>query len=122
MAILPGLEVSFTELNRKKEIMRIETVDYAIWDCWPPATAGDYTNTPGAGARIMDVILNDFDGRSCQWSTAWRSGSKNKRLKDLVRELKVKGGEHVCELFARVQVIQDSMGDLSKRFGEMKLE
>ena len=48
--------------------------------------------------------------------------AENERSRDLVRELKVKCGEHVCELFQRVEAVENSMGDLNKKFSEMKLE
>ena len=100
------------------ESTRNETTKYTIWDCGLTATTGDHPNPTGSGTRDMDVcstILMDGAARDARHEAL---EAENERLRDTVRELKVKGGEHVCQLFTRVQAIENSIGDLSKRFGK----
>ena len=68
---------------------------------------------------VCSTILMDGADRDARLEAA---EAENDRLRETVRELKVQGGEHVCELFIRVQALEDSIGDLSKRFSSIKLE
>ena len=56
------------------------------------------------------------------WKWCENLEAENEYLRDSVRELKVLGGEHVSELFTRVQVIEEKIEDLSTVFSRMKLE
>ena len=63
----------------------------------------------------MDGVLNDLMDGAARDQRHKALEAENERLRDTVKELKVKGGEHVCELFARVQTIKDSMSEPNNR-------
>ena len=60
---------------------------------------------------VCSTILMDGAARDARHEAL---EAENERLRDTVWELKVKRGEHVCELFSRVQAIEDSMGELKE--------
>ena len=64
--------------------------------------------------KLCDSILRDAETIEQQIDNF---EAENEHLRDLVRELKVERGEHVCELFAQVQVIEDEIGDLGRAWG-----
>ena len=67
---------------------------------------------------VCSTILMDGADREARLEAV---EAENERLRETVRELKAQGREHVCELFTRVQALEDTIEDLSKRFSSMKL-
>ena len=66
-------------------------------------------------------MFYSFNGRSRRDARFEAVEAENERLRETLWQLRVKGGEHACELFTRVQALEDSVEDLSKRFSSMKL-
>ena len=44
------------------------------------------------------------------------------RLSDLIREVKVQGREHVCELFSRVSALESQVDQLTVKMASIKIE